>query len=454
MRKSIHLFNMPLIFAASILLLVFGVPFSWAQSGSTSGWEIPPEIPGEYPGKWYGVYCPDVDRDKLEGMHDGCAFPNQEIISSWGYKAKPIEEIKDLIPEDFYGIASNPQTWGDIRINETEYIPFEKYPGTHIKMRTAATEANKGKASINEKGGLEGYINGIPFPGTEDGPEAAWNFVKARNYGEDAYIQFYSGIVDKKGHTRYSVAETSYMWWGGRLHTNVPEIKPNPNGYDMYNSMGWFSPYDLRGMVMLTHRYNDPEKADDMWLYITSLRRVRRMSTSQRWDKLPGGQDITYDGATGFQGKVVNYDWKYLGQKMLLAGRHANLRMMEIKGKPGGTMADQLFQRVNTKMIEYTPRIVSSVSRAVMWLDPDTWICYYVSMYDKRGRPYLFYAHGWGTDEDGCVSPQGFLVADVQRIHSSNNGVFQLYYHEDAQSKGISPKFYEMNRLKKRYGGR
>jgi hypothetical protein len=448
MRKSIHLFNMPLIFATSILLLVFGVQFSFA------GWEIPPEIPGEYPGKWYGLYCKDVKPEDMEGFADGDAFPNQKVIDSWGYKAKPIEEIKDLVPEDFYGILSNPQVWGDIRVNETELVPLSKYPGKHQKVRMAATEANKGKTSINEKGGLDGYINGFPFPGTKDGTEAGWNFVKARNYGEDCWVKFYTSVVDKKGHTRYSVAETTYMWWGGRLHDQAPEIKPNPNGYDMYNNMGWFSPYDLRGMVMLTHRYNDTEKADDMWLYITSLRRVRRMSTSQRWDKLPGGNDITYDGATGFQGKVANYDWKYLGEKLLLAGHNARSTMTEIKGKPGGTMADQYYQRVNTQMIEFVPRIVSSVSRAVMYLDPETWLCYYVSMYDKRGRPYLFYAHGWGVDGDGCVSPQGFLVADVQRIHSSNNNVFQIYQNADAREKGIEKGYYEMNKLRKIYGGR
>lgn len=448
MKQRTDFFNRFLCALVLISFSLVGAQTSFAQ------WQIPPEIPGEYEGKWYGIYCPDLNRDEMEGMHDGTAFPGQKVINSWGYKAKPIEEIKDLLPERFYDIASNPDAWGNIRINETEYIPLDQYPGEHQKKRIAATEKNKGKCSIDEKGQLQGYINGFPFPGSETGLEIAWNFVKARNYGEDCWVKFYCSVIDKKGRTRYSVPETTYLWWNGRLHNQVPKIEPNPNNYDMYNHMGWFSPYDLRGMVNLVHRYDDPVKADDQWMYITSLRRVRRMSSSQRWDKLPGGNDITYDSATGFQGKPTNYDWKYLGRKLLLSGRHARHMLMEIEDKPGGTMADQYYQRVNTKIVEFVPRIVSSVSRAVMYLDPETWIAYYVDYFDKRGRPYLFCAHGWAVDGAGCVCPIGFLVCDVQRIHSSNNNVFQCRQNSDANEIGIAPEYYEMNKLRNIYGGR
>jgi len=49
----------------------------------------------------------------------------------------------------------------------------------------------------------------------------------------------------------------------------------------------------------------------------------------------------------------------------------------------------QFYQRVKTVMLAYEPKIVSSVSRAVMYPDPETYFCCYVEFYDKRGRPYL-----------------------------------------------------------------
>ncbi|MBW1895122.1 MAG: hypothetical protein JRI91_15740, partial [Deltaproteobacteria bacterium] len=56
-------------------------------------WELPEKVPGDFQGKWYGIHCPKVKKKNMRGLVDGEeAFPNQTIINSWGYKAKPIEE--------------------------------------------------------------------------------------------------------------------------------------------------------------------------------------------------------------------------------------------------------------------------------------------------------------------------------------------------------------------------
>ncbi len=39
---------------------------------------------------------------------------------------------------------------------------------------------------------------------------------------------------------------------------------------------------------MTSYRYLDPDKQDDSWLYLPSLRRVRRLSAAQRSDALFG----------------------------------------------------------------------------------------------------------------------------------------------------------------------
>ena len=75
--------------------------------------EIPEKIPGNYEGKWYGIFCTDVDPKDMVGVAYGEAFPDQKIINSWGYKAKPIEEIKDLLPEQFYNMCKHPELWGN-----------------------------------------------------------------------------------------------------------------------------------------------------------------------------------------------------------------------------------------------------------------------------------------------------------------------------------------------------
>ena len=427
-----------------------------SKSGLTyEGHILPPTIPGDYEGKWYGIYIPNVPRENFPGLRPGPAFPNQVIINSWGYKAKPIDEIKELIPELYYDICSHPELWGEMRINETAFIPREQWPCEFTKIMDEATKRNKGTARLNERGHLVNYKNGVPFPGSTDGKEIAWNIIYNLINGQQMIIPFYTAITDRKGNKRYCMAEQNYYWVKGRLFgEHVPEYTPNPNNYQWFQTMGFTFPYDLKGLIILTMRYDDPEKEDDQWMYIPSLRRIRRMSSAQRWDKLPGGQDQTYDSAIGFQGKPTNYEWKYLGRKILLCGRSALDQNQELKDKPGGGGADQVYQRVNSVMVEYIPKIISSVSRAVVYLDPESYCCYYLECYDRKGRPYLFDCFNWAITGDGCMLPMGFLVTDVQRIHSSNNYMISNFFNLDAEENGIKPAYFSMENLRRIFSGR
>jgi hypothetical protein len=423
---------------------------------------IPKIIPGDLEGKWYGIHYPGpVKREdiRFNNTNGGEAFPDQTIIDSWGYKAKPIEEIKDLIPEFYYTICSNPDIWAPVRINETAFIPFDQWPPGYAKTKAEASEKYKGQAYLDEKGHLRNYKAGWPFPKDSTNPmEQIWNFCSLEVVGQELVCPTYSAIVDKNGSTRYGGFEQNFLWWKGRIvgdPKDIPEITPNPNNYWWFQTMAFKYPYDLQGVISITHRYDDPDKDDDQWMYLPVLRRIRRMSTAQRWDKLPGGQDITWEDSTGFAGKPENYEWKILGRKTLLCGRQAKADIQEVKGKPGGT-PDQLYQRVNVLILEYIPkpRMLSSVSRAVMYIDPDTYMCYYLEEYDRRGRPYLFHCHCWAVSKEATVYPAGFLVADLQRTHSSSNYLFNDMANQSARDYGIAPGYFETNLLIKKFGSR
>ncbi len=447
MKKQLHSLGISFLFLVILPYFLFNTKVCLA-------WELPEKVPGNFKGKWYGVHCPKVPKKKMRGLVDGEeAFPNQTVIASWGYKAEPIEEIKDLLPEMYYAVCTNQKEWGNIRINETAYIPTEQWPGNHRKRIKEATEKNLGTARLDEKGHIINYENGVPFPGSIKGREIAWNFVYARNGGDEYLTRLYTAVVNKKGHTRYMVGEAGGMAWKGRLgEKHSPRIVPNPKNYESFFSIGFKSPYDMKGLVGATHRYDSADREDDQWLYLPQIRRARRMSTSQRWDKCPGGVDITYDAVMGFSGKPSNYNWKYLGQKELLACHNAKAQLQEIKGKPGGSICDQWYQRVKCIMLEYSPKIVSSISKAVMYLDPEIYSAYYVEFFDTRGRPYLFYYHAFVVSTDGYTGPCGFFVSDVQRMHSSHNYGYEVFL--DGNAEDIKPSFFHMNNLRRRFPSR
>src|SRR5947207_2254422 len=77
------------------------------------------------------------------------------------------------------------------------------------------------------------------------------------------------------------------------------------------------SPFDLKGLGGLTFRYRSANRQDETWLYMPTLRRVRRMSTAQRSDAL-FGQDTDPDSYWGYNGHIAWMDWKLLGVKKML----------------------------------------------------------------------------------------------------------------------------------------
>ncbi|TMB22464.1 MAG: outer membrane lipoprotein-sorting protein [Deltaproteobacteria bacterium] len=81
-------------------------------------------------------------------------------------------------------------------------------------------------------------------------------------------------------------------------------------------------PFDLKGVGGLGNRHIDPARPDDQWLYLPSLRRVRRLSTAQRSDAL-FGQDTDTDSFYGYSGHIAWTDFKYLGERDLIGALHA-----------------------------------------------------------------------------------------------------------------------------------
>ena len=177
------------------------------------------------------------------------------------------------------------------------------------------------------------------------------------------------------------------------------------------------------------------------------------MSTAQRWDKLPGGSDMTWDSTIGFNGKVANYNWKFLGRKELLCGHNSAFKMQQLKDKPAHEICDQQYQRVNTVVVEYRAKekLYCPVSKAVMYLDPENYTCYYAEWYDKRGRIWMLFVGIWVPCNAGTIAPGSSIYVDLQRVHTSPANVFQT---RDNLNLETGFDFFNLNTMKKYYGGR
>ena len=80
---------------------------------------------------------------------------------------------------------------------------------------------------------------------------------------------------------------------------------------DVYKTIIRFlAPADVRGTGMLIHDYDD--KGDDMWVYMPSLRRTRRIVSSEKGRSFMGSEFTNADMSTP---SIDDFDYKLLGEQ-------------------------------------------------------------------------------------------------------------------------------------------
>ena len=200
------------------------------------------------------------------------------------------------------------------------------------KAYKEATEKYSPQVKLSADGlTVSNYVAGQPFPNLDPkDPQFAlkimWNYeygfanglddTDLRNFDADTGTIPTAGPMTVERH--FLLDHLRRLFWTARLYVDPKPEKPNPNGYRVQQGLyPILEPFDLKGVGALGNRYIDSAKQDDSWLYLPSLRRVRRLSTAQRSDAL-FGQDTDVDSYNGYAGQVAWMDWKYLGEKEVL----------------------------------------------------------------------------------------------------------------------------------------
>ena len=268
----------------------------------------------------------------------------------------PGETINKDNQDKIKGLVADGVQWCVNRGMEMKIVPYQKIPLP--KLYQEATEKFSSQVKLKEDKTLEGYVAGRPFPQVDfDDPTAAtklmYNFERTHYFTDDLALHLFDAdtgqlVVDQEGQQRYNVERHFVLDWlralqfSGRLHIDPkPEIVPNKDS--AFRKAGLYpvlEPFDLKGIGGINYRYLDPLRQDDLWLYLPSLRRVRRLSSAQRSEAL-FGQDIDVDSYGGYAGQIPWFDWKFLGKKPMLASLHGeNMPPVPCKGDGGMTFCE------------------------------------------------------------------------------------------------------------------
>lgn len=393
---------------------------------------------------WGGDFILWGEKVKWVPQADGIneTTENPKILKT--YDASNVDEIKQYIPIGFYDSVKDPDIYGKIKVVLTETIKIPIYEGFR-----EITEKHKGMCKIDEKGMLLNWKGGLPFPEPKTAMEVYWNFEMGRPRGDDFTYPFVEVITDRKGNQRMAIGEWNHVFYVGRTNVPpIPEIPDNPEGKYFEQGYGHSAPYDVRGVSFKMIRYLDIDRDDDQWIYIPTLRRVRRMSTAQRMDVQSPGGDGTYDDMQCFNGKVTQYDWKLLPRKEMIMPRCGKSKPTHRKGELASGV-DEFYQKVNVYILEYKPKNPNHIySHCNLYLDPETFQPLVCEYFDRQKRLWKMNWNYNIWDAKWQFSGHPYIV-DIIRRHSTTYEIF-----DQKCNKGYKPEMFTMTYLREIYSGR
>ena len=133
-------------------------------------------------------------------------------------------------------------------------------------------------------------------------------------------------------------------------------------------------PANVDGTSFLTYDYFDGEKTDDQWLYLPALRKVKRISVSDRGDFFLG-TDFTYEDIKK-SGKVeiTDFEFSAYGIETIKVGEQ-EIKAYKVRATPK------------------SPQLVKELSYgdSFLWVNPDNWVVIKGFFEDEKGRPIRTY---------------------------------------------------------------
>ncbi len=379
-----------------------------------------------------------------------------------------VDKVKDLLSP---GMEWCVKRGFPITISETKRI---EWPQAYKE----ATEKYAAQVKLTPDGlDVKNYVAGLPFPNLDPkDPQIAykimWNYsynflttddVDLRNFDADTGSIPQDGPMTVERH--FLLDHFRRLFWTGRLYVDPKPEKPNPNGYRAQQGLyPILEPFDLKGVGALGNRYDDSGKQDDSWLYLPSLRRVRRLSTAQRSDAL-FGQDTDVDSYYGYSGHIAWMDWKYLGEKEVLGSFHGEHFPVKWNEKVDWAF-DDLWEKRKVYAIEGVSKLPQyAYSKRVIWVDKEGWVIPFTDIYDRSGELWKIWINNMSfrksvpgnnaiqyTDEMGFIP--SIVMVDMQLEHATKASLpsprfpgEQGWYFNQGEKAGVTDDWFTVAAL-------
>jgi len=173
--------------------------------------------------------------------------------------------------------------------------------------------------------------------------------INARNEGISLSRNMQMILTDKRGKERIRETVAYRKYFGDEKRTVIHYLAPR----------------NVKKTAFLTYDYPEVDKDDDQWLYLPAMRKVRRISASDRGDYFLG-TDFTYEDIKK-ESKVTLEDYT-----------RKTLREEELNGNPVYVIEAI---PVNDKIAEEL-----GYGKVIQWVDKNIWMTRKSKFYGTRGK--------------------------------------------------------------------
>ncbi|ATE61245.1 DUF1329 domain-containing protein [Thauera sinica] len=335
-----------------------------------------------------------------------------------------------------------------------ETMKLDVYP-THrnhcapewVYQATAKNAVNAKRVAGGDNDGVEGAVNGIPFPIPKDGAEVRWNTnFRWRGESFESKLRHFSmtsagdrvlGTQDlqynqfeayRKGMSPQEYAAKGYLGWMLMQITDAPSFRAGEG-------------------IVARDSTNYVERDRQVWQYLVGQRRVRR-APNMGWDT----PDFVNSGANFFDEvfgspytSQERYEYKLAGKKEMLIPYNNN-KVFGLK-EDGIYLKDHHnpdairweLHRVWVLEATLKPGKRHAVSKRVFYVDEDTWGTALFDGWDPSGKLWRvsLSLNYYLPDMPGVMSSYSDILYVLDGSWSSRNTVF---YEPGYQLKAVAMK--------------
>jgi hypothetical protein len=368
----------------------------------------------------------------------------------------------DLQPDDTIG----PENWEKAKGMVGENLLNRIKQGYTLRIKhgrsigvpkeyNVATTRYSGQVKLESNGELLNYVAGLPFPNVHlDDPQIglkmAWNFYW-RWVGDDYKTGGGTGggkiiryAIEKDGSERRAEVLHHTIKTRGRV---TLDSKPRLDGYEHIDWMQLRAdeyPRDTAGTTTLEIRYADAKREDDLYIYVPSIRRVRRAPPIQRCATI-APSEFNFDDINSFGGKITDFNYRFLGRSRML-GNFAQEQIPFYRKIGDYLPLKESWEIVDAYGLEITPKDPSyCYPRKVIYFDTQSFETFWTMIWDVKGNYWKeqFALRSPVTLPDGqlALSVGTVVIINVQNGRSTLVDAVRTY------NQGYQPSLFTLATL-------